>query len=183
MHGYTLGILNGLSENIEYSNHDIYNREGSPDEVTSIKTFYEDIYLNTSDNSGSKIIHGPRILGLDPHPYTGGSGIERGTVVIYGDLQVLGETTTVESNTLIIKDKIIRVETAPGEAGGMQIVEIDRANNTENEIGSFTFIKRGNLIEWSTDSRNLNLGSGSLITNEIKSDNFREQIRILDISA
>jgi tRNA (guanine-N7-)-methyltransferase len=45
MHGYTLGILNGLSENIEYSNHDIYNREGSPDEVTSIKTFYEDIYL------------------------------------------------------------------------------------------------------------------------------------------
>lgn len=46
MHGYTLGILNGLSENIEYSNHDIYNREGSPDEVTSIKTFYENIYLN-----------------------------------------------------------------------------------------------------------------------------------------
>ena len=45
MHGYTLGLLNGLGKNIEYSNHDIYNRDGSPDEVISIKTFYENIFL------------------------------------------------------------------------------------------------------------------------------------------
>ena len=45
MHGYTLGLLHGLSEEIEYAHHDVYNSEGSPEEVTAIQTFYESQYL------------------------------------------------------------------------------------------------------------------------------------------
>jgi len=45
MHGYTLGLLSGMEEIIEYSNHDVYNNHGAPEEVTSIQTFYEKQYL------------------------------------------------------------------------------------------------------------------------------------------
>ena len=45
MHGYTLGLLHGLGHEVEYANHDVYNQEGSPEEVTAIQTFYEETYL------------------------------------------------------------------------------------------------------------------------------------------
>ncbi len=46
MHGYTLGLLHGLSHEVLYANHNVYKQEGSPDEVTSIQTFYESQYLD-----------------------------------------------------------------------------------------------------------------------------------------
>lgn len=45
MHGYTLGLLHGLGCNILYANHNIYNSDGVPVEVTQIQTFYEQFYL------------------------------------------------------------------------------------------------------------------------------------------
>ena len=45
MHGYTLGLLQGLGHEILYANHTIYKNEGSPEEVLSIQTFYENQYL------------------------------------------------------------------------------------------------------------------------------------------
>jgi len=45
MHGYTLGILQGLGLEIIYANHDVYKNEGSPTEVLNIQTFYEKQYL------------------------------------------------------------------------------------------------------------------------------------------
>ena len=45
MHGYTLGLLQGLGHEIQYANHNIYHQEGSPYEVTEIQTFYEKTYL------------------------------------------------------------------------------------------------------------------------------------------
>lgn len=45
MHGYTLGLLSGLGELIEYANHDVYGNHGAPKEVTEIQTFYEKQYL------------------------------------------------------------------------------------------------------------------------------------------
>ena len=45
MHGYTLGLLHGAGHEVMYANHDVYKQEGSPDEVTSIQTFYEGQYL------------------------------------------------------------------------------------------------------------------------------------------
>ncbi len=45
MHGYTLGLLQGLGLEINYANHDVYKNEGSPKEVIGIQTFYEKQYL------------------------------------------------------------------------------------------------------------------------------------------
>ena len=45
MHGYTLGLLHGLGETIEYAHHDVYGSQGSPEAVTNIQTFYEKQYL------------------------------------------------------------------------------------------------------------------------------------------
>ncbi|TNJ44244.1 tRNA (guanosine(46)-N7)-methyltransferase TrmB [Tamlana fucoidanivorans] len=45
MHGYTLGLLHGAGHEVVYANHDVYKQEGSPEEVTSIQTFYESQYL------------------------------------------------------------------------------------------------------------------------------------------
>ncbi len=45
MHGYTLGLLHGLGENIEYAHHDVYGSQGAPEAVTNIQTFYEKQYL------------------------------------------------------------------------------------------------------------------------------------------
>ena len=45
MHGYTLGLLHGQGHEVLYANHDVYKQEGSPEEVTSIQTFYESQYL------------------------------------------------------------------------------------------------------------------------------------------
>lgn len=45
MHGYTIGLLHGLGCNILYANHNIYNSDGVPAEVTQIQTFYEQFYL------------------------------------------------------------------------------------------------------------------------------------------
>lgn len=45
MYGYTLGLLHGLGYNVLYANHNIYNSDGVPSEVTEIQTFYEKFYL------------------------------------------------------------------------------------------------------------------------------------------
>lgn len=45
MHGYTLGLLHGLGEEVIYANHDIYRNEGAPEEATAFQTFYESHYL------------------------------------------------------------------------------------------------------------------------------------------
>ena len=53
MHGYTLGLLQGLEEEIVYAHHDVYGNEFSPKEVTGIQTFYENQYLE----KGKKITY------------------------------------------------------------------------------------------------------------------------------
>ena len=45
LHGYTLGLLHGLGHEVLYANHNVYQNEGSPPEVTEIQTFYENQYL------------------------------------------------------------------------------------------------------------------------------------------
>lgn len=45
MHGYTLGLLQGMGHEIIYANHDVYKNEGAPKEVLEIQTFYENQYL------------------------------------------------------------------------------------------------------------------------------------------
>lgn len=53
MHGYTLGLLEGLRHEILYAHHDIYKNHLAPEEVVSIQTFYEKQYLE----QGKKITY------------------------------------------------------------------------------------------------------------------------------
>ena len=46
MHGYTIGLLQGLNQDIIYAHHNIYNNSESPKEATSVQTFYEKQYLD-----------------------------------------------------------------------------------------------------------------------------------------
>ncbi|MCL4136535.1 UNVERIFIED_CONTAM: hypothetical protein GTU68_019088, partial [Idotea baltica] len=48
MHGYTLGLLHGAGHEVLYANHNVYKQEGSPEDVTSIQTFYESQYLEVN---------------------------------------------------------------------------------------------------------------------------------------
>ncbi len=45
MHGYTLGLLQGMGLTIEYAHHDVYGTTNAPKEVTDIQTYYESQYL------------------------------------------------------------------------------------------------------------------------------------------
>lgn len=45
LHGYTLGLLQGLGHKVLYANHDVYRNTGSPAEVLELRTFYENQYL------------------------------------------------------------------------------------------------------------------------------------------
>ena len=45
MHGYTLGLLQGMGLTIKYAHHDIYGTTNAPKEVTNIQTYYESQYL------------------------------------------------------------------------------------------------------------------------------------------
>ena len=45
MHGYTLGLLHGLAQEVHFSQHDVYGVTGAPELVTSVQTFYESQYL------------------------------------------------------------------------------------------------------------------------------------------
>lgn len=47
LHGYTLGLLQGLGHEILYSNHNVYRNEGSPPDVLKIQTHYENQFLET----------------------------------------------------------------------------------------------------------------------------------------
>lgn len=53
MHGYTLGLLHGIAEEIEYAHHDVYGTDSAPEEVTAVQTFYEQQYLD----QGKKITY------------------------------------------------------------------------------------------------------------------------------
>ena len=45
MHGYTLGLLHGLGQDIHFAQHDVYGTTGTPEVVTAVQTFYESQYL------------------------------------------------------------------------------------------------------------------------------------------
>ena len=45
LHGYTLGILEGLDIKPLFSNHDIYKNNNAPSDVINIKTHYEKLFL------------------------------------------------------------------------------------------------------------------------------------------
>lgn len=85
------------------------------------------------------------------------TGSETGRVVVSGDLIVEGNTTTVQSEDLSVRDNIIVVNS--GETGeGITLVEagirIDRGSFVEEPIDRDTFIVFDESIQWNTTTAN-----------------------------
>lgn len=53
LHGYTLGLLQGMGIPVEYAHHDLYSNTYSPEDATAIQTYYEKRYLE----EGKKITY------------------------------------------------------------------------------------------------------------------------------
>ena len=84
----------------------------------------------------SNTISGPATLTIDP----AGIGTNTGTVVIQGDLQVEGDTTTINSTTLTVDDKNIILASgsltdASSDGGGITL-ESGEGNKTFNWVDS-----------------------------------------------
>ena len=47
LHGYTLGVIEGMGIDPIFSNHDIYSNNNAPKEVLDIKTFYEKKFIDS----------------------------------------------------------------------------------------------------------------------------------------
>ena len=47
LHGYTLGIIEGMGIDPIFSNHNIYSNNNAPKEVLEIKTFYEKKFIDS----------------------------------------------------------------------------------------------------------------------------------------
>jgi len=47
LHGYTLGLIEGMGIDPIFSNHDIYSNNNAPSEALKIKTFYEKKFIKS----------------------------------------------------------------------------------------------------------------------------------------
>ncbi len=100
--------------------------------ATTLATGAEGSAIRISSNT----ISGPATLTIDP----AGIGTNTGTVVIQGDLQVEGDTTTVNSTNLTIDDKNIILASgsltdASSDGGGITL-ESGEGNKTINWVNS-----------------------------------------------
>ena len=135
------------------TNSTIVARNGSGGFVAGIVTATA-VHLGAEGSAmrmTSDTISGPSTLNLDP----AGVGDNTGTVVIKGDLQVDGTTTTVNSTTVTINDKNIQI--ADGAAND---AAADGAGITVNSgDGDITFNWIDSTDAW-TSSEHMDLGSG-----------------------
>jgi len=115
----------------------------------------------------SNTISGPATLTIDP----AGIGTNTGTVVIQGDLQVEGDTTTINSTTLTVDDKNIILASgsltdASSDGGGITL-ESGEGNKTFNWVDA--------TDSW-TSSENIDLASNKTFkintTNVLSSDSL-----------
>ena len=117
----------------------------------------------SSDGSGhfidlnvSGIIKGPAELIIDPSPVFDNAG----TVRIKGNLIVDGTQTVINSNVVEIEDNIISIKGSNQVSSGIEIKDGDdtRAN----------FLYDGINDKWKTNNKDLDLGTGKLIADEVE---------------
>ena len=134
---------------------------------------FKDLYL-----SGS--IRGPSTFYIDPSPddtgSPGGSVTDTGTVVILGDLQVTGQTTTVDSTVVNIADLNITLAngaSSAAEANGAGIT-IDGANAT------FTYDSTRDSFEVNKPFNGLNIDTNTN-TDPLQISRLGTSVEVLEI--
>ena len=130
--------------------------------------------VTTTDGTGITItnnaIQGPATLTIDPAAV----GDNTGTVVIAGDLQIDGTTTTVNSTTMTVDDKNLELGTgaandAAADGGGITVVSGDgnktfQFEATGDNLGSSENLNLANTKEYKINNTSVlsatTLGSG-----------------------
>jgi lipopolysaccharide export system protein LptA len=134
--------------------------------ATALSTGASGTGINISTNT----ISGPSTLTIDPAAV----GDNTGTVVIAGDLQIDGTTTTVNSTTMTVDDKNIELGTgaandAAADGGGITIVSGDgnktfQFEATGDNLGSSENLNLANTKEYKINNTSVlsatTLGSG-----------------------
>lgn len=116
----------------------------------------------SSDGSGhftdlnvSGILKGPEELIIDPAPVSDNAG----TVRIKGNLIVDGTQTVINSNVVEIEDNIISIKGSNQISSGIEI-------KSDNDVIA-TFSYEGNEDVWKTNNKDLDIGTGKLIVQDI----------------
>ena len=113
-------------------------------------TFTEINLYNASGNS--TITKDVNKITLDPYP---AGGDVSGTVVIKGDLIVDGTTTTINSTTVDISDRIITLNSALSGTPSLDVgLQVNRGN-----LGAKTFLWNETNGRWTLGSENLVAGT------------------------
>jgi hypothetical protein len=115
-----------------------------------------------SDGSGhftdlnvSGILKGPAELIIDPAPVSDNAG----TVRIKGNLIVDGTQTVINSNVVEIEDNIISIKGSNQVSSGIEI------KSDDDVIATFSY--EGNEDVWKTNNKDLDIGNGKLIVQDI----------------
>jgi len=108
-----------------------------------------------TDLNVSGIIKGPAELIIDPSPL----GDNAGTLRIKGNLIIDGTQTVINSNVVEIEDNIISIKGTNQVSSGIEI-------KSENSVlASFSY--DGSKDLWKTNNKDLDIGTGKLIVQDI----------------
>lgn len=101
------------------------------DNVTASSSLVTHNAQINNDLTLSGCLRGPSTMYIDPATH----GDDTGTLIVKGDLQVLGTTTTIDSETLLIADNnIILNNNYEGTLGEDASIEINRGTSLDNAI-------------------------------------------------
>lgn len=121
----------------------------------------------SSDGSGhftnlnvSGIIKGPAELIIDPLPVNNIAGKVR----IKGDLIVEGTETIINSTVVKIDDSIVSIKGSTQGSSGIEI------KNEENVLANFLYDSTNE--KWTTDNKDLDIGTGKITVDEVISKSF-----------
>ena len=123
--------------------------------INSLKTDY---ITNKTDGSGVTIgsdlivdtIKGGSTMIIDPAAHNNNTG----KLVIKGDLEVQGDTTSINSTIVELSDNRIKLNAAASTDAGIDISFSDGTSK------SFYYSKSD--VQWKTDNTSLNIGSGTI---------------------
>lgn len=116
--------VNNLSINGDISNEQLYLLDASMIQIFNQAYDDDQSFCNLDvvcDFSLAGTFYGPETLIIDPYSY----GNNSGTVVIKGNLQVLGDHTFINSQTIEVSDNIIRMHANYNslDFGGIEVVD------------------------------------------------------------
>lgn len=132
----------------------------------------------SSDGSGhftnlnvSGIIKGPAELIIDPSPVDDNAG----TVRIKGNLIVDGTQTLINSNVVEMEDSIVSIKGSNQVSSGIEI------KSTTDVLASFLY--DGVNDKWKTNNKDLDIGTGKLIVDEVVSKSLGNLLHTEDIES